>query len=156
MEQFMKAKRERRPDTRRQKKQVSTYPSDAAWELLGGGASTVATAAVECWAQVLATATQDNEESFTPQQWEAMSDWLGGRVVHEIVNHSIQAPRVVVAMALTDSAYGADKVLEAVADKIRSMDYAHVWAVLWALDWRQRSGEGVAAAEWWTLGARLH
>lgn len=152
MEQTMKAKREPRPDTRRAKKQISTYPADWAWKLLGGGASTVATAAVECWAQVLALATQENEEAFTPVEWQALADWLGDRSVHDIVYHSIRAPRVVLSMALTDSTFGDDKALEAAADKIRAMDYAHVWAVLWALDWRQRSG---FTDEWWTLAARL-
>jgi hypothetical protein len=146
----MKAKPEPRQDTRRQKKQISTYPADWAWELLGGGASTIATAAVECWAGVLGTATVENEEVLTPAEWEAMSDWLGDRKVHELVYHSIRAPRVVVSMFLLDSTHGG--TLQAVADKIRTMDYLHVWAVLWALDWRQRTA---TVGEWWTLAARF-
>jgi hypothetical protein len=151
----MKAKSEPRQDTRRQKKQISTYPSDWAWELLGGGASTVATAAVECWAAVLATATQENEEKLTPAQWKGLADWLGDRSIHEIVTHSIRAPEVVLSMKLNDSYYGVDPQLLAASDAIREMDYVHVWAVLWALNWRQRVGGGNVGDEWWTLAARL-
>ena len=148
----MKSKHEPRQDTRRQKKQISTYPSDLAWELLGGGASTVATAAVECWAQALAEATLANEDSFGPDDWVVLAAWLRGRNVHEIVYHSIRAPSVIVSMALSEG-YGGDSArLQAVADKIRALDYVHVWAMLWALDWKQRSG---AEGEWWTLAARL-
>ena len=82
--------------TRREKKQISTYPSSWAWELLGGGASTVATAAVECWAQVLAEATLVKVEGrrlvFTVSAARLEGDGGGlvgaGRVTRVVVDRS--------------------------------------------------------------------
>jgi hypothetical protein len=148
----MKSKPEPRADTRRSKKQISTYPADWAWGLLGGGASTVATAAVECWAQVVAQATLDNKKAFTAKEWESLADWLGGRNIHELIPHSARQPGVVVAMMVNDPYEGSSDATQAIGQKLRDMDYAHVWAVLWALDWKQRSG---AVGEWWTLAERV-
>jgi hypothetical protein len=156
----MKAKHEPRQDTRRQRKQISTYPSDGAWELLGGGASTVATAAAECWAQAMGEATLENELALAPAHWAALADWLGGRNVHDLVPHSVRAPGVMLAAALRDAWMGRHEealggAAEQAAKLVCNMDYLHVWAVLWALDWQDRAGRG-ADAEWWTLAARLH
>lgn len=147
----MKAKPEARQDTRRQRKQISTYPADWAWELLGGGASTVATAAVECWAQVLADATRENEGIIPPGHWKVLADWLGDRDVHEVVPHTVRSPGSLLATQLQDD--WKDRDFAGLAKMVLGMDYAHVWAVLWALDWKQRTG---ASGEWWTLAARLN
>jgi hypothetical protein len=168
-----------RSDTR-----YSVYPAPKAVEVVGNSAPAL-NLAIECWGALLARAMADNARTFSKSYSElvgdrryehCLHDWaLMGTVLRTIkVDPDFANPGELLATAVQDAHrlesigddwYFADEsarkdrdaAVDALADKLRMLDYAHAWAVISATQWFwEHSDEGIdiKKEEWWTLGLR--
>lgn len=114
-------------------KMLTVYPDEVAVAALGGWNSPTINAAVECWSKVVQLASQDNERSFSPEEWKHLSIALEGAQVPSTTHPS---PNVLLAHLIRSTAMltdYADTQTELLAQKCEALDFVHTWAILFSI-----------------------
>jgi hypothetical protein len=142
----------------------SVYPAPKAIELLGNSAPALNTA-IECWAALLARASADNADAFTPSyaepvdgtHWKehCLHDWgLLAIVLHGMkFDPDFAKPGELLATAVEDRHRlekvardwydtegdiiykNVDSAVQTLCDSLRKLDYVHAWAIFGAVAW---------------------
>jgi hypothetical protein len=144
-------------------KAVSIHATPAALEVLGASTAQL-NQAIACWAELITQSSADNAKAFSREEWCLLAEALNGVKC----DPSEAAPGNAMASALEEAernegfgtkwlGEGRDPELEALLERMRTLDYAHAWAVILAVQWYWAHYEAVRLSEepWWTLQYRL-
>jgi len=114
-------------------KMVTIYPEDVSVAALGGWSSPVMNAAIECWSKQIQLAAQDNERSFSQEEWLHLVTALDGA---QIPSTSHPQPGTLLAHLIRSTSMltdYSDTETELLAKKCDALDFVHAWAILFSI-----------------------
>lgn len=150
-------------------KKITVYPSARTREILGDRATEL-NQALECWADVIARATADNADVFTPSEWCMIADVCNGTLWEPGVGN----PGTMLAAEVSDGHHldgtgykwladegtelagslerlgagkptkemrAVDAQVSSLVKRLAALDYARGWAVIVAVQWFWRNCE---------------
>lgn len=133
---------------------TTIYPSPRALESVGYG-SVALNQAIECWGVQIAHTAHDNAELLTRQEWKYLADVNNGTrwMPRDTSPASGLEAQVLDGDKLDGLGAKWDVDAEALAAKLRPLDYTHAWAVILACEkfWRNHETIDMEKDEWWRL-----
>ena len=138
--------------------QVSVFPRPDAVMALGGYRVGFLDRAIDCWSQALALASAHLEGQFDKADYSFLFEALNGVGIEPDMgtpNEQMAEPVVQAGKrpGLAFAVYGDQmgQRVQALASKVRDLDYLHAWATLWGLLCFRENCPGVdpARVEWW-------
>lgn len=133
------------------RKLISVYPAPWAVQVVRQSSVTF-NQAIECWAQVVAKATQKVEDAFSPDEWAC----IAAGVSRYRFDTKLAEPGKTLAMILKQpewisGAAAAGVETASLRQRLEKLDFVSAWAVIWACSFHQAHPSVV---EWWKLSER--
>lgn len=140
---------------------MSVYPPRYVGAPLGGYRSTTFSTALRCWAHVLSEAALEVAQCFAQEEWEYVFHSIRGRTIEpEFSRPGAMLAELAVQRHRNTGAgdelpgRSPDRAVDAVAEKLRELNYAQAWAVVVACGWREEHDPADRPAGWWTVAFR--
>jgi hypothetical protein len=145
------------------RRQITVYPDPDAVAALGGHHSPLISQAIESFAALQASATENLETALKRDDWIFLAEALKNSYLRP--NSSYLSERLAKAVedaakrdGLVFSVYGdsTGRRPQVLAAMVRRMDHLHAGVILWSLQWLWEYGRDleVSLCEWWKPGFR--